>query len=108
MSLYYDRQGQPITLDQWAERVEASRHVARDDVVTPHGRCLWVSTVWLGLDMNLGLGDVPLIFETMAFEGHNPLVCQRYTTEAQALAGHAEVVHAAHEGLLDPRADVTA
>jgi hypothetical protein len=106
---FYDRQGQPMTLHEWALAVgdlEAKR-VAEDDVVTPAGRCLWVSTVWLGIDHNWTRTGPPLIFETMAFErGMEGVDCQRYTTEAQALAGHAALVHAAREGLLDPHADV--
>jgi hypothetical protein len=51
-----------------------------------------VSTVFLGIDHQFGEGP-PLLFETMVFggdgmDGHT----RRYTTWAEAEAGHAEVV----------------
>lgn len=64
-----------------------SRRVA--ETTLPNGR--WVSTVWLGLDHQYGDGP-PLIFETMVFPGKDDigeLDCERYSTEADALAGHA-------------------
>jgi hypothetical protein len=98
---YYGRDGMPITLEQWATRTEETKRVAQDDVATPGGRLLWVSTVWLGIDMGFNYGP-PLIFETMVFEhGAADELCHRYATEDDALAGHAEIVHAAREGLLD-------
>jgi hypothetical protein len=89
MSEHYDRQGNPLTLMEWARRLEASpdqRHVA--ETTLPNGR--WVSTVWLGLDHSFGSGP-PLIFETMVFPSKDEmgdLDCERYSTEAEALAGH--------------------
>lgn len=84
MSDYYDRNGHPISLDEfvrlWAE--DSSRCVARTerDGIT-------VSTVWLGLDHQWGSGP-PLIFETMIFGGEHDSDQYRYSTESQALAGH--------------------
>ena len=55
----------------------------------------WVSTVWLGLDHSYLRTGPPLIFETMVFgvdreraEGTlgPDIECQRYATQAQALA----------------------
>lgn len=73
---------------------------------------MWVSTVWLGLDHGFSFlpGDDrrPIIFETMIFDhsGDEPGgegvadwlgawdgQCWRYATEAEAIAGHAEVVN---------------
>ena len=108
MSGHYDRHGRPITLEEWLALVGdlEGKRVATDDVVTPAGRLLWVSTVWLGIDYNYGPSGPPIIFETMVFEHDMTGVdCQRYATEAQALAGHQAIVHAALEGLLDPHAD---
>jgi hypothetical protein len=99
VSLYYDRQGEPITLDQWSE--------LRDDpdyfrLGSTHIGPLWISTVWLGLDHSFswpGHEREPLIFETMVFdqsaEGmrkYDDLDMERYTTEEQALLGHAAMV----------------
>ena len=83
---YYDRQGNPITLDQWANGALANS-VAKTDVGVS-GTTVHVSTVWLGLDHSFGDGPL-LIFETMVFGGNLDLEMDRYTTEAEALAGHA-------------------
>jgi hypothetical protein len=81
MPMYYDRQGFPIPGEpdvaasepgwmlpalQWAKLHQdiEYRRVAYDDL--PDGS--YLSTVWLGLDHNHGLGP-PLIFETMRFAG---------------------------------------
>lgn len=86
MSNYYDRQGRPITLEQWGASIRAARRVA--ETTLPNGR--WVSTVWMGLDHSFGSGP-PLIFETMVFPGKDDmgeLDCDHYSTEAEAIAGH--------------------
>lgn len=88
---YYDRNGAPLTLAEWSKRIEsrAERRVA--ETTLPDGK--WVSTVWLGLGLGLGR---PLIFETMVFpkqgECSCSLDCERYSTETEALAGHAAMV----------------
>lgn len=87
---WFDRQGHPITIDQ-AEQLLGSRYkfVARDRFDG-----FLVSTVWLGLDHGVpGIDPTPLIFETMIFED-GPLneECWRYSTEADAIAGHRHVV----------------
>ncbi len=53
----------------------------------------WISTVWLGLDHQFGDG-APLIFETMVFEkeGGDELDMERYSTEAEAIAGHERMI----------------
>lgn len=93
MSTYYDRQGNAMTLTEWAARFETrgvqEKRVA--ETTLPSGR--WVSTVWMGLDHNYGDGP-PLIFETMVFPNKNDLSdldCDRYSTEAETLAGHARM-----------------
>jgi hypothetical protein len=67
----------------------ADRVVARDAVGT-----LTVSTVFLGLDHNWGLGP-PLLWETMVFglPDDNPM--WRYATYDEALTGHAAAVELA-------------
>jgi hypothetical protein len=52
-----------------------------------------VSTVWLGLDH--ARHGAPLIFETMVFpsqEDFTDLDVARYTTRAEAMAGHEDMV----------------
>ena len=94
MSEYYDRQGNPLTLKQWASNFETRGDQKRvAETTLPNGR--WVSTVWLGRNHQYGDGP-PLIFETMVFSSKdgplNEEDCDRYSTEAEALAGHAEMV----------------
>lgn len=92
MSEYYDRQGNPMTLKQWAESFETRHDFKRVAQTTlPNGR--WVSTVWLGLNHQYGDGP-PLIFETMVFpspDDMGEMDCERYSTEAEAIAGHARL-----------------
>lgn len=60
----------------------------------PDGK--FVSTVWLGLDYSyFGEAHGPLIFETMVFPKRGEfgeLDMDRYSTEEEALIGHAEMV----------------
>jgi len=96
---YYDRQGNAISMQEWATQAEnrAHKRVAETTV----GR-LWVSTVWLGLDHSLS-GGPPLIFETMVFKADGEDIdwseeyAERYSTEEAALAGHDRAVEWARE-----------
>jgi hypothetical protein len=90
MGLYYDRQGEPIDVNQWASLFTSNyQRVARDEV-----EGYTVSTVWLGLDHGWG-GPIIFIFETMLFgKGERNQECHRYSTEKEALAGHEAIVTA--------------
>lgn len=103
--MYYDRQGNPMGTFAWArafadaryKRIESTTITSTTDPTIK----LWVSTVWLGLNhafITLA-GEAaprPLIFETMVFsDAANPWAdtdCVRYTTEQEAVAGHADMV----------------
>ena len=105
--LYFDRQGRPITLREWTKRFQdpAYKIVARTEF--PDGRL--VSTVWLGIVHWHQTDYRPIIFETMVF-GPEPSTkvtlssgqtmdypdehCERYATEAEALAGHERICNA--------------
>ena len=99
---YYGRDGQQITQYEWALRFEYidARRVARTEVATPSGELVLVSTVLIGLDMNYSSEGPPIIFETMTFdlspgdanERWADIEMRRYATEAEALAGHNEIV----------------
>ena len=90
MSDYYDRRGKPIKRKEWHALYQGeNKRVA----LTERGDVL-VSTVWLGVDHRIGDGP-PLIFETMVFGGPLSKHHVRYSTEAEALAGHAEICSAA-------------
>lgn len=94
--IYFDRDGEPLSLREWS-LLKGMRdyNIIRQEYVGPY----WVSTVWVGMDMGIGLrsGCRPIIFETMVFSGderdRRDFDQRRYSTEAQALAGHQEVVN---------------
>jgi hypothetical protein len=91
-SPYSDREGRPIDTAQWDKLFcdDDYRCLAKTEV----GRCL-VSTIWMGLDYSLGMGP-PLIFESMVLRvtkrGERWGDQCRYSTEPEALAGHARLV----------------
>lgn len=94
---YYDRAGQPISMEEWAGLHHDPDYirVVRSSIITPAGPGT-VSTVWLGLDHNFsGIGP-PVIFETMIFGGGEEWEDSqwRYSTEAEALAGHQAAIDA--------------
>lgn len=88
MTEYYDRDGKPLTSEQWTHlfRDMDYKVLAKTDIECPSGEA-WVSTVWLGLDHAFGNGD-PVIFETLVFCRCEYELMFRYCTEEQALAGH--------------------
>lgn len=87
---YFDRQGRPITVQEW-ERIWrcSDRHVDLTDL----GSLGRISTVYLGLNHAFGEGP-PIIFETMIFGGPMDEYMDRYSTEEEAIAGHAFAVQA--------------
>ncbi len=108
MSKYYRRNGDPVVGDDvlaWAREFETTdRRVARTNIFdgADPARQVDVSTVWLGLDHNWGDGP-PLIFETMTFgDSWDGEDCERYTTEAEARAGHTSMVVRVAAVMTDP------
>jgi hypothetical protein len=95
--MHFDRQGQPITSRQWTMLLDDGgyRRVAEDTLVVAD-EPVWVSTVWVGLDMSFDFreGHVPVIFETLTFAGGGEAgdLGERYATETAALAGHDRMV----------------
>jgi hypothetical protein len=102
VTIYYDRQGKSLDIDtpegmrRFGELLE-DRAYRRVGLTRVRGatRSVVVSTVWLGLDHNY-TGGLPLIFETMVFDGAeiggSDVDCQRYATEEQAMRGHSEAI----------------
>ena len=95
--VYYDRQGKPMTRQQWAEKFEDEdyRHIARD-VIGPEepldpAPLITVSTFWLGLNHDWR-SDEPLIYETIIVGGGHDAIGMRYATETQAREGHRRAV----------------
>jgi hypothetical protein len=87
-----------MTWAYWLEKGRSHRLLQQDDL--PGG--YWISTVFLGLNHQYGKGP-PLWFETMIFEPSDgkpssltgkihqrgpEIFCERYSTLAEALAGH--------------------
>jgi hypothetical protein len=95
-SLWLDRQGEPIPmLVSEALLTDDDYRVVKQDVFVVDDQPVMVSTVWLGLDMSFGLGGPPKIFETMIFSADAKSVLLnemqwRWSTEEEALEGHAE------------------
>ncbi len=82
-----DEHGQAVPchdLLEWARWLEtAERHVGNDRIGDVH-----VSTVFLGLDHSFGR-PVPILWETMIFGGEHDQYQERYSSQEDALAGHA-------------------
>src|SRR6476646_10449034 len=95
--LYYDRQGQPMTMQQWAEKCQDENytHIARDaigpDEPLDPAPLLTVSTLWCGVNHDLR-HDEPLIYETVIIGGGYDATGMRYATEKQAREGHRRAV----------------
>lgn len=90
----YDRQGNPVSVEQWALAFEDMPIEARRVALTQVGE-VEVSTVWLGYDH--AFTGPPQVYETMAFRsGEDADVCERYATEDEARAGHERIVAELH------------
>ena len=87
MADYYDRDGNPMKLMDWAVKFEDLDY--KRVAFTKVGD-LEVSTVWLGLDHGR-LADQRLIFETIVFGAPEERM-QRYATLEDAERGHVELV----------------
>lgn len=89
---FYNRDGDPIGMDEWM-LLRRGENEGYWRVGESEADGVRVSTVWLGMDHQWGDGP-PLIFETMVFEGPHDEQMWRWSTEMEALAGHAEIASA--------------
>lgn len=89
MSLYFDMDGNPMTLKQWATAMESHD---RWQLLYAEPPRLRISTVWLGLDHSLR-GAEPEIFESMVWVDGDEVEQQRYATQEEAEEGHRRLVH---------------
>ena len=90
--LFYKRDGTEMECEDWINRFERDPSYKRVSWTRVPKTKKWISTIWLGLDHQYGDGP-PLIFETMVFNGSaSPIACRRYTSEKEAIAGHAVIV----------------
>jgi len=83
---YYDKQGNPLTSEQYMDLLRTIDREYKRVASTQVGD-IWISTVWLGLDHQCGDGP-PLIFETMQFDDDEAGDCERWSTLEEAQAGH--------------------
>ena len=91
MARYYilDGNGEPVPVESFSEAegsFEKDRRVALDDIAGSR-----VSTVFLVIDHQYDNGP-PLLFKTLVFGGPLADEMERYSTRAEALAGHAAMV----------------
>lgn len=122
---YYDKNGVPISMGEWARRTEDLKY--KQVAVTNFGPIM-VSTVWLGMDHGFSRfapddADVdrrPVIFESLIFvadpdEKRWPWTAnpdkhelagyqRRYCTLEEAITGHDELVQMVKDQLIPPEA----
>jgi hypothetical protein len=99
-----DEHGEPVETDlyTWAAWFEnADNRVIAHDRDESGTRDILVSTIFLGLDHGFGEGP-PILWETMVLkDGGSDVYCERYTSRADALAGHRAVCRRASAGEFD-------
>lgn len=97
---HYDRAGRPVTLDEAQELIAdcgVRRTVISAGATLLHADVV-VSTIHLVLDHRVGTG-LPLIFETMVLGGPLDYDGDRWSTEAEAVAGHEVWVRRARDAV---------
>jgi hypothetical protein len=83
--------GEPVPepdLMTWGKWMEYARTSLAQDAMGESR----VSTVFLGLDYSFVPGGAPVLWETMIFGGEHDGYQDRYTSYADALAGHAKAL----------------
>ena len=88
MSQCYNREGEPISHEEWARMFEDHEYQVVKQDTLDNG--IFVSTVWLGLNHAFG-GGPHRIFETMVFGGQEELQ-NRYATLSDAESGHQAMI----------------
>jgi hypothetical protein len=93
---YYDKEGNAITAQEWAELFEDMEYRRIAYTELPNGTT--VSTVWLGLVHGHGPNG-PLVYETMVkHKGDDWDEQYRYATEDEAKVGHKARVYTHSDG----------
>jgi len=86
MSSYYNKEGYPISLEEWTELFEDMEYRVVRKTECHNGT--HISTVWLGLEHGMD-GSGPLIFETMVTHPDSKEEeMYRYSTLDQAINHH--------------------
>jgi hypothetical protein len=95
---YYDRDGNPVDADEFGRLSGDRTYKVVEQTWVPG---FLISTVWLGIDHNLGSTGIapPVIFETMIFHrdedgetDFGDIYMNRYCTEQEAGDGHIEAI----------------
>jgi hypothetical protein len=89
---FLNRDGVPIDIEEFMEKMADDEYRFVEMTMIEKGaESCRVSTVWLGVDHELGDGE-PQLFETMIFGGSHAGFERRYGTEIEALNGHADAI----------------
>lgn len=88
---YYDLDGNPVPMREWARLFEARRQGKGIVEQTRLTGGVYVSTVWLGLNHRWGEGP-PLIFETLIFDDLEDERMWRYSTFTEAFRHHHQLL----------------
>lgn len=102
----FDKNSDPITIEEWGRLQEDDAYFRIGSTYVGEW---WISTVWIGINMNYARKGPPILFESMVFwtgtQGDKRRVSTEYTgryaTVREAELGHAQIVSlvAAAEGL---------
>jgi hypothetical protein len=89
---FLNRDGVPIDVEEFMEKMADDEYRFVEMTMIEKGaESCRVSTVWLGVDHEMG-DDEPQLFETMIFGGSHAGFERRYGTEIEALNGHADAI----------------
>lgn len=94
-----DEAGEPVPCDdiiEWARGFDMEHRRVAETVIDN----VRVSTVFLGIDHAFD-GGPPVLWETMIFGGEHDEYCDRYTSRADAVAGHTRAVDMVLAGVRD-------
>jgi hypothetical protein len=79
-------------ISAWKAQMEKRERWIGDTAMEDANQCpVRICTVFLGLDMNFGVGE-PVLFETTVLGGHYDRELYRYCTWQEAATGHAIIV----------------
>jgi hypothetical protein len=78
-----------LALHRWATEFDTTDRRVALDVVAPG---IEVSTVFLGIDHNHSGEGPPVLFESMVFDDYGGNDCRRWSTWAEAVKGHQQLV----------------
>lgn len=106
---FYNRQGEAIThgeaYDMIAQNLD---HVARTNITDAADlrKCYIVSTIWMGVDIELGEYPQPMIFQTAVFDrNHNRVADIGSATEEHAMQAHKTMVEEYTKKMVDAVVD---